>query len=175
MADNSLKARLARSKGLTPEFFVGTIAPSGTEPNLVFLRGPLTLCRFGRVNFGEMQCWFTHEEYGSAVAKADEASASGGSHSSTLREVLRDRLAIRLDWNDMGSLSFLHLPDGVGVEAFKSLVKAQPLVSAHDASTSSGVSRVPVQVPFLRGGGVQYWLIPQPAWLERRPRFLKGG
>jgi hypothetical protein len=168
-------SKLAQSRPLTPQLFADTILPSGTESTFVVLKGPLTLGRFGRINFGEMQCWFDHEEFLRATERAKASQKSGGSNSSALREVLRDRLAIRLDWNDMSRLSFLHLPANARVEAFKSVVKAQPLISEHDARLAKrSPAKMPDQIPFLRGGGTQYWLLPVPAWFETKPMFLKG-
>jgi hypothetical protein len=173
----SAKNRLARSKPLTAELYAETILTSGVaEPTFIAIKGPLTLCRFGRVNFGEMQCWFTQDEYLQANDRANALLGAGTSYSSTLRGKLRDRLAIRLDWNDMAKLSFLHLPADVRVEAFISVVKAQPLISEHDSSKGKRrSSKMPNQIPFLRGGGTQYWLLPVAAWLETQPPFLKGG
>jgi hypothetical protein len=170
------KDRLGWCKPLTPTFYADEISKSGVgELEFVALRGPITLCRFGPVNFAAMQCWFSHEEY----LLADERAKCVGYDcvSSMLRKVLRDRLAIRLDWNDMVKLSFLHLPAGARVEALKSVIKTQPLASGHEAAITrrQPAARGGNAVPFLRGGAIQYWLLPVPAWLEAKPSYLKGG
>jgi hypothetical protein len=163
------------SEPLTPQSYQEKISKSGGKDEFTLLRGPVTLCRFGRVNFADMQCWFSHEEY---LLADKQANSMGGQCVSTmLRRILRDRLAIRLDWNDMAALSFLHLPEGAKVEALKSVIKAQPLVNAHDAALNRrSTDRAPPDVvPFYRGGAIQYWLLPVPAWLETKPPYLKGG
>jgi hypothetical protein len=92
-----VKPKLERSKALSPDFYADKISSSGiTEPTFIALKGPLTVCRFGQVNFGEMQCWFTHEEYLKASERAGASLGANGSASCALREILRDRLAIRL-------------------------------------------------------------------------------
>ena len=157
---------------LGPAFFAQTIETSGVgETSHVRLKGPLTLHRFGSIDFREPQCWFGADEYARALAHARRGSTRSGGYGDAMIRYLRRRLAVRLDWNDLVSFWSLHLPEGVAVDAFRSLIRAQPL-----ATEPPG--RVPLAagaMPTLSGGAVQYWLFPVPAWIEHRPEFLKGG
>jgi hypothetical protein len=165
-----LRERLKRSKGVTPESFADMRKTGTGDETHEAIVGPATLHRFGYVNFGETQWWFRDDEFQRARAKANADVAAGGSYNDTLRRVLRERLAIALDWNDLAIYNALHLPDGVRVEAFVSTVAPQPLVVA-----DGGRIRRTEPVPSLGGGGKQIWLFPVPAWINTRPAFLKGG
>ena len=107
------------------------------------------------------------------IAKAD--LSCGGSYNDSLRRVLRDRLAVRLDWNDFSQLHVLHLPDDAVLEAFVSVIREQPLVTPHTHRRQDGPSGRTRSTRMLRGGAGQIWLLPVPRWVEHRPAFLKGG
>ncbi len=164
------------SQPLTPKFLADTMEPSA-RGDLVFrtIHGPQTLYRFGAIDFRSMQCWFSQQEYLRAdrIAKAD--LSCGGSYNDSLRRVLRDRLAVRLDWNDFSQLHVLHLPDDAVLEAFVSVIREQPLVTPHTHRRQDGPSGRTRSTRMLRGGAGQIWLLPVPRWVEHRPAFLKGG
>jgi len=164
--------RIEKWKPVSADFVSETVVPSGVGPTtFTTLKGEQSLYRFGRVNFGEQQCWFPQDVYLAAQAYARKHSGAGTS-GEAMRRYFRQVLAVSLDWNDFSRLNVLHLPAGVQISAWESTIAPQPEVSKKEFERV-GRSGSAASAPILTGGAPQYWLWPVPDWFETKPDFLK--
>jgi len=173
MADKLLTKRLNRSKPITPDFFCNTIGPSGsTATKFITICGPMSIYRFGRINFGESQRWFTEELFKEATEVARKSTLNGGHYGNTIREYIREKTAVCLDWNDFTSFNAMHIPSNVKIPAFTSIIKDQPIVSEKEIDRA-GKSKKGITLSSFSGGAYQLWLFPVPDWIDIKPDFLK--
>lgn len=168
-----IKDRVARSKAITSSFYVDTIEKSGGSETLYTqIQGPVSIYRFGRINFGEAQCWFTQDLLLEATAFARISSENQGHFGDSIRFYIRNKTAVCLDWNDFCRFSAMHVPPNVMLPAFTSIIKGQPKISLEEVRRVHK-AKDHVTTSMLHGGAVQYWLWPVPDWIDLKPSFLK--
>jgi hypothetical protein len=143
------------------------------------IKGPLSLCRVtGRNSRGiegrgsDGWCWFPADFFWDLV-DACSTMPNDPRVGEVLRHLLRDSIAVSVDWNSLTRFYQLKLPKGETIEAIHGPIAPQPLFS--DPAFSSLAKRT------LSGGATQYLIDmtqevrffvdePCPLWLARGGR-----